>query len=108
MYGMGRIVSINVVKTIVQIMVAVKNDSKAGWIAANCSLGLNIGPMCMSSGQIPVGREMVAWRSTSPAGSASCTLSIDHPTPLSIHPLRFNQSLLGMISPVRLPDAWIE
>ena len=30
MYGIGRIVSINVVKTMVQTIVATKNDSKAG------------------------------------------------------------------------------
>ena len=108
MYGIGSMVSIMVVKTTVQIIVAAKNPSSAGWICPNPSCTLNTRPRMMSSGQIPVGSDMVTVASMSSEGSASWTLSIDQPTRPSIHPLRSSQSLVAIISPVRLPDAWVE
>ena len=46
-------------KTTVQIIVAAKKPSSAGWICPNPSCTLKTRPRMMSSGQIPVGRDMV-------------------------------------------------
>ena len=105
---MGSIVSIIVVNTTVQIIVALKSPSSAGWICPKPSCRLNTLPRTMSSGQIPVGRDMVTVPSMSSEGRASWKLSIDQPTRPSIQPLRFSQSLVAIFSPVRLPDAGVE
>ena len=108
MYGIGSIVSIIVVKTTVQIIVAENRPSSAGCMSANPSCRFTTLPSKMSSGQMPFGREIVNVRSRSFDGSVSWTLSIDHPTRPSTQPLRSNQSPVATISPIRLPYAWVE
>ena len=108
MYGIGSIVSIIVVKTTVQIIVAEKRPSRAGCMSANPSCRFTTLPSKMSSGHIPLGGEMVTVRSRSFEGRMSWTLSIDHPTKPSTQPLRSNQSPVAIISPIRLPYARVE